>query len=307
MDLLSDILNTLNLQGTLYFRTDFSPPWALTVPAYNNVARFHLVVHGRCFVSVNGGDYIELAAGDMIMIPRGATHVLAHSRDAQPAPLERVLEESGYTGKGVLTVGAGDLNAATHLVCGHLSFRDKATHPIIESLPDYLLLTNACRAKYVLLDEVLRLITRLMSVEQLGSEASITRLSEILLIEMLKSGAHRDEQLEAKISAYQDPKIGQSLQLIHSKPDQPWTVESLASEVAMSRSRFAHRFNELVGTGPMSYLSDWRLQKALSLLENPRLSVQQIAAETGYQSPSAFSRAFSIKFGQAPSEYRQSA
>ena len=74
----------------------------------------------------------------------------------------------------------------------------------------------------------------------------------------------------------------------------------------MSRSRFAERFSDLMGTGPMAYLADWRLQKALSLLDDSRCSVQQVALRTGYRSPAAFTRAFAGKFGVPPTEYRRS-
>jgi AraC-like DNA-binding protein len=305
VDVFSDIFSTLNLKGALYFRTDFSPPWGVTVPEYQSVARFHIVVQGRCFVTV-GKQHVELNAGDMIMIPRGSSHILADSKDTKPFPLEKVLAETGYDGNGVLTIGNGDPRASTQMVCGHLSFRNMANHPLLQSLPEHLMLSNSCRAKHPLLDDILRLIVQRIFSDQLGSEASITRLSEIVFIELLKSGLNEDERLQSIVSAFQDPKISHSLRLIHTKPDHPWTVESLAIEVAMSRSRFAHRFNSLVGLAPMSYLSDWRLQKALSLLDSSRLSVQQIASQAGYQSASAFTRAFSSKFGQSPTEYRQS-
>jgi transcriptional regulator GlxA family with amidase domain len=102
------------------------------------------------------------------------------------------------------------------------------------------------------------------------------------------------------LSAVYDPQIGKALSLIHHKLDHNWTVESLASEVGMSRSRFAERFRDLVGAGPMSYLTDWRLQRALALLNANRNSVQEVAHRTGYQSPAAFSRAFTQKFGRSP-------
>ena len=73
----------------------------------------------------------------------------------------------------------------------------------------------------------------------------------------------------------------------------------------MSRSRFSERFSDLIGVGPVSYLSDWRLQKALGLLEDRRTPVQQIATMIGYQSAAAFTRAFAGKFGMSPTEYRR--
>ena len=305
MDLLDDIFNTLNLNGALYFRTDFTAPWGVTVPKLEGAARFHLVIQGRCFVRVNKGDSLELSAGDLVLIPRGVSHVLAHNPNAKTPPLEQVLTDTGYSGDGVLAVGDGDPRASTQMVCGHFTFRNQANHPILQALPDHLLMTNSCRAKHPLLDEILRLISQRIFADPLGSAASVTRLSEIVFIELIKSGLSKKEDLQSILAALQDPKIGKSLQLIHSEPATAWTVESLASQVAMSRSRFAHRFNELLGLGPMAYLADWRLQKALSLLDDSQLNVQQVASQTGYQSASAFTRAFSGKFGLAPTEYRQ--
>lgn len=306
MDFFDEIFETLALKGVLYFRTDFSPPWGVTVPAYQSVARFHLVVQGQCVFTVEDHPSMTLNAGDLIMIPRGAKHTISDSDLSQTPPLEQILIDAQYNGQGVLSVGEGDSLATTQLVCGHLSFRELAQHPILQAIPDYLVLSNSCRAKHTLLDDILRMITQRAFSHEIGAAASITRLSEIVFIELLKASAEDDPQLEAVLNGFQDPKIGKSLQLIHTAPQSPWTVESLASAVAMSRSRFSLRFQSLMGTGPMSYLADWRLQKALSLLDSSRLTVSQIANKTGYQSPSAFTRAFSGKFGVAPRMYRQS-
>ena len=72
MDLLSDVLALLKLQGTLYFRTEFSPPWGLAVPQFENVARFHFVHRGRCWLLVAGADKpLLLEQGDLAIVPRG--------------------------------------------------------------------------------------------------------------------------------------------------------------------------------------------------------------------------------------------
>ena len=107
------------------------------------------------------------------------------------------------------------------------------------------------------------------------------------------------------MAAFTDQKISQAISVIHAQPDAPWTVESLALEIGMSRSRFAHRFKELMGLGPMAYLLEWRLQKSLSLLDMSNMSVQQISSKSGYKSSAAFTRAFSSQFGISPTEYRK--
>jgi len=307
MDVLNDILDTLNLKGALYFRTDFSGEWAVTVPRLEQAARFHLVVQGHCRIQMESGEAIDLGPGDIALIPKGRSHILADDAGRDAPDLETVLEDVGYDGEGVLVVGEGDSHAATQMICGHFTFRGGADHPILRALPDYLLTTASTRAREPWLDEMLRLVTRRVFSEELGSSAAITRLSEIVFIELLRVGISQSDDLRSVIDAFRDQQVGRALELIHSRPAEHWTVEKLAGAVGMSRSRFAERFSEMVGTGPMAYLSDWRLQKALCLLDTSRFSVQQVAIQTGYQSPAAFTRAFSGKFGLPPTEYRRGA
>lgn len=305
MDVLNDIFDTLNLRGALYFRTDFSPPWAVEVPDLSQAARFHQVIQGSCHVSFASGESLDLMPGDLVLIPRGRAHVLADRAGRPAPPLENLLEQVGYDGEGVLVVGEGNPQASTQLICGHFTFRSGADHPILRALPEYLLTTAAVRAQEPWLDEMLRLVARRVFSDEIGAPASVRRLSEIVFIELLRAGIAQSPALKAVIEAFRDHQIGRALELIHARPGDAWTVESLAAQVGMSRSRFAERFSDLMDQGPMAYLADWRLQKALALLDQSRHSVQHIARQTGYRSPAAFTRAFSGKFGLAPREYRR--
>ena len=236
----------------------------------------------------------------MILIPKGRTHILS-DQGRQIAPsLETVLSDVGYDGNGVLVLGEGNSDAKTKMICGHLSFRDAADHPILRALPDYQLMTASMRAKNIMFDEITRMLARqVFAGNAIGMAASITRLSEIMFIELLKIQVENNKQMENILSAFSDGQISRSLTLMHTKPEHQWSVESLASEIGMSRSRFANRFQSLIGMGPMSYLADWRLQKALTLLSDSKNTVQQIATTSGYKSPAAFTRAFADKFGIA--------
>jgi len=305
VDVLDDILGTLDLRGVLYFRIDFSGPWGVAVPDLKGASRFHLVLQGRCRVEIASGAAIELGPGDLILIPRGRAHVMCDRAGCEAPPLETVLEAVGYDGRQVLVVGDADDNASTQLLCGHFSFRDMAEHPLISALPDHILVTSAMRLRHPWLDELLRLLSRRAFAEGLGSAASVIRLSEIMFIETLRAGIGQSAALTTVLSGFRDPHIGRALELIHRAPEKPWSVAALASEVGMSRSAFAERFRALVGRTPVSYLADWRLQKALALLDGSRRTVQQVAADTGYLSAAAFSRAFSGKFGLSPSDYRR--
>lgn len=306
MDLIDDILSTLNLKGAIYFRTDFSGPWGVTVPEHKGAARFHLVIQGLCRVRLAAGDEARLGPGDLILVPGGASHVLAGAAGAAAPPLETVLAEAGYAGEGVLILGAGDENAATQMVCGHFTFRNGADHPLLRALPASIVVTAAERAREPVLDETLRLITRRIFETRPGSMASVVKLSEAAFIELIRASVARRGDLAAVMAAFEDRQIARALKCIHERANAAWTVESLAREAGMSRSRFAERFRALLGAAPMAYLGEWRLQKALAMLDDTRASVQTIAVEAGYQSPAAFTRAFAGRFGVPPTEYRRS-
>jgi len=306
MDVLSDILDILQLRGTLYFRTAFSPPWSVAVPALQQAARFHLAVEGRCHVRIGADHHVVLNPGDMIVIPGGAAHTIADAPDAAAPPLEDVLQRAGYTGEGVLVYGGeADGDAETKLICGHLNFAAGASHPLLRALPDYLLVTPELRAQAPWLDELMRLITRQMFAGAPGAEASVIRLSEAMFIEVVRACAAQDQALQGVVDALADPRIGQALTLMHRRLGETWTLDRIAREIGMSRSRFAERFQSMMGCAPMSYLSDLRLQKAMNLLSASGEPVQRVAARVGYQSPAAFSRAFTSHFGCSPRDVRR--
>lgn len=305
MDALSDILDLLQLRGTLYFRTAFAAPWAITVPAYRRAARFHIVAQGRCHVVVDG-QAVALEAGDLVVIPNGAAHCICDTPDTPARPLDDVLARTGYAGSGVLVWSEDVPGAAeTRLICGHLSFAEGAEHPLLRALPAFLHVTAELRAGQPWLDELVQLITRRMFAGAPGATAAVIRLSEALFIEVVRCCADQDAALRDLLTAIGDPRIGRALTLLHRRPDQVWSLDRLAREAGMSRSRLAARFQALLGCGPMGYLAEVRLQKAMNLLTGTGEPVQRVARCVGYSSAAAFSRAFAQRFGVTPREVRR--
>ncbi|MEM6421766.1 MAG: AraC family transcriptional regulator [Pseudomonadota bacterium] len=309
MDLLDTIFETLALKGVVYFRTDFSGPWAVRVPELAPAARFHLVLQGQCSVAIDAGPVITLLPGDLIMVPKGRSHVVADREGRLAAPLETVLSDAGFTGEGTLTLGEGDPRAAVRTFCGHFAFRPHAAHPLIDAMPDHIHVTAADRLAHPWLDSVLQLIGQRVRAEEGGRNsagaATLIRLSEVVFIEVLRAGISADPTLSALIAGLQDAQIGRAVAAIHRAPDRAWSVAELAAEAGMSRSVFAERFLATIGQPPIGYLAEWRLQRALALLDEGRLGVQQIAAATGYRSAASLSRAFAKRFGCSPTAHRR--
>src|SRR3974390_2344092 len=122
MDVLSEILRTVAVEGSLYFRTAFSPPWGLLIPSFRNVARFHIVTRGTCWVRVPVCDQpIHMERGDLIVIPHGVEHHLLNDLMTTPLAVDEVVEQAGFTGEGALVHGAASISEPTTMVCGHFT------------------------------------------------------------------------------------------------------------------------------------------------------------------------------------------
>lgn len=304
MDVLADIFDTIQLKGTFYFRTHFSPPWGTTVPRHGRAARFHYVVRGGSWIRTEGQDPLQLAAGDFVLVPGGASHVLTDQPIRNAPLLETVMESAGYQGEAVLAIGRGDPSAATQLVCGHLTFSEGADHAILRALPAIVRISAERRVKRIWFNEVLGLLVRQVFKEEPGALAVVTRLSEILFIEAIRLASDDAPELKRLLEGFADARIGRAIALIHKEPARAWTVENLAREVGMSRTRFAAGFQDLIGMGPVSYLIEWRLQRAAVALRTSRRTVAEIAYASGYSSQAAFARTFRERFGRSPKAFR---
>lgn len=305
MDILSDIFDTIDLRGTLYFHTDFSPPWGVTVPALGQAARFHLVLAGECWLQVASNPPQRLAAGDFALVPGGASHVLTSHPDSAAPPLESVLETARFDGHGTLVLPGGDPGAASRLICGHVSFGRAADHPLLRAMPELIVIRAEERARRPWLDMVLTLLATSLFQDPGALSGVVRRLSEVVLMEALRSAGDEAPEVRRLLAGFADLRIGRAVTAIHRHPERDWTIDTLARAAAMSRTRFAARFRALIGATPMAYLGAWRLQRAAVLLTRTNRGIADIAHSCGYRSAASFSRAFAERFGMTPRGFRQ--
>lgn len=307
LDLLSDILTRLSLRGTLYFRTSFSEPWGVEVPAFSNVARFHYVHRGECVVRVDGhSDAVRLSQGDLVLIPHGRSHTLTcrHSGPEEALPLDDVLARSGFKGYGTLVYGGPEPALETQLICGHFSIAPGSKHLLFDRLPHYLLIPDYGSEAGGWLEATLRVIGAEAGGARLGSDLIALKMSEAIFAQALRSYIELTKDDEASLSGLADPGLVRALTEFHRNPSGTWTVAELAREAGMSRTAFAQSFAKKMDATPMQYVTSWRMQIARDALSTRKLSVADAAEMSGYASESSFSRVFKKEVGLSPATFR---
>lgn len=306
MDALSAIFETVRIRGSLYFWASFASPWGVKVPRYPHVIRYHLILRGHCWVRVEGSpDPIRLEAGDMVAIPHGRAHLMSDGPKTPCTTLDRVIERSGFTGRGALVVGDPDAGQSTRLVCGHFAHDAEEGHPLFRALPASIVVRGADNDDAGELQDLLRRVAREVSAERPGTTAVVTRLTEVLFVQMLRSYATQHPARAVGWAGFADAWVGPALMRIHEEPGADWSVATLAKAAGLSRTAFALRFRRLMGTTPVAYVARWRLTTAKARLRDPSSSIADIASRVGYQSESAFNRAFTKAFGLGPGAFRR--
>jgi AraC-like DNA-binding protein len=304
-DVLADVLDSLKLRGRFFCRCEVSAPWALGFAA-GVFAHFHVIEQGTCCLQFQGeAQPVALEEGDLVVvIPRGQSYQLSDDPRTPPIPLSEIVGDSRGGLRAIIRHGAG--GAEGKLLCGAFEFQGLQAAASLAVFPLWIRVPKRQRHANEWFDAIVRFLHKETREPSIGSETITTRLIDVMFVEAIR--AWLKDQPEGSggwLGALRDPSIGAALGLIHKNPEKPWTVPSLAAEVGMSRSPFAARFTALVGQAPMSYLKNWRLQVAVRLLQNPALSLANIAEQVGYESAAAFSRIFKRNFGVAPGQFRR--
>ena len=317
MDPITDIFSTLHVTAVVQSRLEATAPWGLmreaqieekTMPSGKKVsptelAHFGMITRGNCWLSVQGiPDPIPLTGGDCFLIAPRTSFILRDQPKTRPRSFCEVAPKANTN---VAHYGGG--GAPTTIVSGFLSFDSASLKPITQLLPS-LILIKADQAQTLALHNTLRLLASEMEVQTPGSEVVANRLAEVLFIQTLRAhiASGTENRKQGWLRAIFDPQIGAALRAVHANVNNPWTVESLAGAAGMSRSAFAARFKELIGQTPLDYVTEWRMQKAVSLLKEHDKKLVEVAQSVGYESDAAFSKAFKRLVGVTPGEYRQS-
>lgn len=319
MDVLSDVLLAVHLTGAVYFdvavRSPFtteSPPAPVIAERFGaeaeHVISFHIVTDGSCWAESveRPGEPVLLNAGDMVIFPAGDANTMASEPGMRARPdLSKFYYPLESALPFRLALDEGGDEPTCRFVCGYLACDARPFNPLLHALPAVVhgrVSTESWRWMNALLEAAVAA----SAGHDAGREAMLAKVSELMFVEAVR--AHIEglpPETRNWAAGLRDPQVGAALRVIHGRYAEPWTLDLLAHEVSMSRSSLAERFTSFVGMPPIGYLTQWRLQLAARMLQDGTKSVAQAAAVVGYQSESAFHRAFKRQVGVAPGEWRR--
>ena len=315
MDALSETLRVVRLVGAIFINARFTAPWCYQSPRADTVAPilepgaervviFHLITEGECYVELAGEPPVRLMAGDAVIFPQGDAHRMTSQPGLPPASGGRLSEVLARRPRQLAYGGGG---ATTRLVCGYLACDARLAGMLLAGLPALVRVNVRGSNAGTWLEASVRYALAEARSPRPGGAGVLAKLSEVLFIEVLRM--YMNEQGEGRtgwLAGVGDRIVGAALNALHKNPAHAWTLEELARTANSSRSVLAERFQQLVGSSPMQYLTQWRMLLAANLLSRSNAPLASIAEDVGYQTDTAFSRAFRREYGAPPAAWRRS-
>jgi len=315
MDVLSEVLKVVKLEGALFFNGEFSAPWCLRTAESNAAARYlspgaerliiyHFLTEGRAYARLLDGPREELVAGDIVIFPHGDAHLLGNGPPGRPVDSFKTFAKNLTQGLKIARFGGG--GTITKFVCGYMACDARLSEMFLAGLPKLMKVHVSDEPSSRWLENSIRFSVSELSGSDAGSGLVAAKLSELLFVETLRRYINTlPLDQTGWLAGVRDPQVGHALALLHQEPAYPWTIANLARRVGLSRTRLADRFRHFLGEPPIAYLTRWRLKIGAEILQSTEGSVAEIAAAVGYGSEAAFNRAFKREFASPPAQFRR--
>jgi AraC-like DNA-binding protein len=297
MDPLSDVLSLLKPRSYMSGGFDAGGDWSIQYARHEGI-KCYAVVSGQCWLSVEDvPDAVRLKTGDCFLLPSGRPFRLASDTTLTPVDAAAIYSN---TRDGDITLYKGGGNFC--VVGSYFALAGKHAGILLGMLPPIVHLRK--KADQAALRWSVERMMQELRERQPGGFLVAQHLAHMMLVQALR--LHLAEGLRGGVGwlfALADKQMGAAISAIHDNPSHRWTLQELAVRVGMSRSTFALKFKETVGSSPMEYLTRWRMLRAGDRLANSSDPVSVIALSLGYESESAFSTAFKRVMGCSPRQY----
>lgn len=307
MDTLSEVLSICRAERAVTAQFTLRAPWALQSTGVPG-ALIRLSQGAPYWIQLAGQEPVRVEAGDLLMLPTGAAHTLSSAPGLPATPFTQLIAQhaDGPKDENPLVFSHGGCGEGTEVFSVLLWFSAYCRHSVFRLLPPLIHL----RPAQLPIASCLASTMQSLIVETLnrrpGWRLSAARMGELLLVNILREQLGRPASASASwLRGLGEPSIARAIQCIHQAPANNWTVEELARESGLSRSRFAERFKALVGASPIGYLTEHRMALAAEQLEAGEMPASRIAEHAGYESTRVFARAFQRWAGLTPHAFVQ--
>lgn len=301
MDPLSHVLSLLKPRNYMSAGFQAGGDWAIQFPDQQAGIKTGAVVSGHCWLAVDGGaDPVRLAPGDCFLLPSGRPFRLAS--DLGLPTVEAIRVFSAPRQAGIATLGEG---GDVFIVSSRFALDGNHAAMLLRMLPPIVLIRDE-QGQAALRFAVERMLQELLALQP-GGFLIVQHLAHMMLVQALR--LHLADAAAGGVGwlfALSDRQMSAAMSAMHDDPARRWTLQALAALAGMSRSSFAHKFRQTVGSAPMDYLAQWRMALAADRLRNAREPISVIAPSLGYQSETAFSTAFKRVMGCSPRDYHRS-
>jgi AraC-like DNA-binding protein len=297
MDPLSDVLSLLKPESYLSGGFELARDVAIQFPKHAGI-KCYAVVSGQCWLTVEGvADPVRLTAGACYLLPRGRPFSLAVDASIQPIDFH-ILREAWLRGD----FQSKNQSGGCYIVGGHFILTGGHAEILLNSLPPIVHIQKESD-KAAMRWSLERMKEEILD-PQPGGSLIAQQLAYMMLIQALR--LHLADDANGSIGwlfALADKQMSAAITAMHSHPGHRWTLQELAERAGMSRSIFALKFKATVGATPMEYLTRWRMMLAGDRLRNTDDSISAIALALGYESESAFGKAFRRIMGCSPRQH----
>ena len=297
MDAVSHLIRLARLEGSVDKRCLLAGRGVLDhATRVSTEVPFHLLLEGTCTLELTDRS-VELAAGDMVLLPRGQAHVIRGGTGRRRV----VREEQGTAFTTARTAGSG---VVIDLFCGHYTFSLGAGDILFASLPDVVHVALGGEA-----NEPVRMLSALMrreaNEERPGTAAILSSLCNVLLAMVLRATPEQRLADRALWTGLADERLRVVTDAVLHDPGNSWTIAEFAELATMSRATFIRHFNLNAGMSAGDFLTKIRMMTAAELLASTDHPVSVVAARVGYRSESAFGRAFRLATATTPAQFRR--
>jgi AraC-like DNA-binding protein len=298
MDPLSDVLSLLKLRSYVSGGFSASGDWAVQFGQHDGI-KFHAVLSGACWVAVDGlSEPVQVSAGECFVLARGKPFRLATDLTVDPIDV-RTLLPPATDGRIVAYNGGGEFLS----VGGYFTLAEGQADLLLNCLPPLIHIRK--EPGMSTLQWCVERMRQELREPQPGGFIVAQQLATLVLVQALRlqlTDAHRRDEA-GWLFALADKRMRAVINAMHDAPGRRWTLATLASQAAMSRTTFALRFKELVGLSPMDYLTRWRMTLAADRLTQSHDTLSDISAALGYESEKSFSTAFKRVMNCSPRQY----